>query len=177
MQHCTNPHHRPGERMSRRPSLRRASLMVAMAALITSTTWTPPASAAERLPTVTVTSTRNPVETPVEVAYADALHHRLEKQSSYPTSREASLQLPSGTSTVWVDVQRNGRVVGHGLEQSSGSQILDARAVQLAARAKYPPLPTDGWAGQTKHRFVVSYRFDGAAATAGRCADTTIARP
>ncbi len=120
------------------------------------------------LPTVTVTGTKAADATPVEASYAESVFTHLSKASRYPTSREASLERPSGTATVWVEVQRNGKVVGHGIEQSSGSPILDNMAIELVTRAKYMALPKDGWPDQPKHRFVVSYKFDGPAMTAGK---------
>ena len=130
-----------------------------------------PATAADepqRLPGVTVTGEKNPSASPAEVAYADAAFKKLDKASRYPSGREVSLSRPSGTAKVWVDVQRNGKVVGHGLESPSGSKVLDQTAVNLATRAKYAPLPADAWAGEGKHRFVVSYAFDGTAMTAAK---------
>ena len=130
-----------------------------------------PAQAADepqKLPAVTVTGEKNPAATPVEVAYTDSTFTKLGKASRYPSSREASLDRPSGTAKVWVEVQRSGKVVGHGLESPSGSKLLDQAAINLATRAKYAPLPADAWTGEAKHRFVVSYAFDGAAMTAGK---------
>ena len=120
----------------------------------------------QTLPKVTVTGTGNPGETPVETAYAGTIFQRLEKASRYPTGREASEERPSGTAKVWFELQRNGKVAGHGVEQSSGSQLLDRMALTLVTRQKYPALPQDGWPDGAKHRFVVSYKFDGNAAGA-----------
>ena len=119
----------------------------------------------QTLPTVTVTAARNPGETPVEAAYTDTILQRLTKHSRFPTGREVSLQCPSGTSSVWVDVARNGKVVGHGIERASGSTLLDQQARALASREKYPALPTDAWNDGGKHRFLVSYKFDCASRT------------
>lgn len=126
-----------------------------------------PAQAADdvqTLPKVTVTGTRNPGATPTEAAYADAVFKRLERGSRYPTGRQASEERPSGTTTVWFELQRNGKVAGRGVEKSSGSPLLDQMAVALVGRQKYPALPADGFTDGTKHRFLVSYKFDGNAA-------------
>lgn len=125
-----------------------------------------PASAADvqTLPKVTVTGSRDAAETPVEAAYATTVFKRLEKASRYPSGREASETRPSGTTQVWFELLRNGKVAGHGIEKSSGSQLLDRTAMTLVTREKYPALPQDGWAGGPKHRFLVSYQFDGNAA-------------
>jgi periplasmic protein TonB len=123
------------------------------------------------LPGVTVTASRNPGETPAEAAYTTSMAQRLGKNARYPTGRDASIACPSGTSKVWFDLARSGKVVGHGVEGSSGSQLLDQRADELSSRAKYPMLPADAWAdGASKHRFVVSYTFDCDAATAPKAA-------
>ncbi len=121
----------------------------------------------QKLPAVTVTGEKSATASPGEVAYADAMFKKLDKASRYPTGREASLDRPSGTAKVWVELQRSGKVVGHGVEQSSGSPLLDQMAVNLVTRAKYASLPQDVWTGETRHRFVASYKFDGAAMTAG----------
>ena len=116
---------------------------------------------AQVLPKVTVTGTRNPGATPTEAAYTDAVFKRLDRGSRYPTGREASEVRPSGTTTVWFELQRNGKVAGRGVEKTSGSQLLDQMAVELVGRQKYPPLPQDGFTDGAKHRFVASYRFEG----------------
>ncbi len=127
------------------------------------------------LPKVTVTGTRNPGATPTEAAYADAVFKRLNKGSRYPTGRQASEERPSGTTTVWFELQRNGKVAGRGVEKTSGSQLLDQMAVELVARQKYPALPQDGFTEGAKHRFVVSYQFEGNAA--GMPSKTKTAKP
>jgi outer membrane biosynthesis protein TonB len=149
------------------------SYTATMAAVCLAAALVSPAHAADpaTLPGVTVTATRNPGETPVEAAYTTTLSQRLEKFARYPTGRDASVACPSGTSTIWFELARSGKVVGHGVESTSGSQILDQRAVELAIRAKYAMLPQDAWAGDAaKHRFVVSYKFDCNAATAPKAA-------
>ncbi len=114
----------------------------------------------QTLPRVTVTGTRGASETPAEAGYADAVFRKLDKTAHYPTGREASQARPSGTATVWFELQRNGKLAGKGVEQSSGSQVLDQMALTLVSRQKYAALPADAWAGP-KHRFVVRYQFDG----------------
>ncbi|MGI9026492.1 MAG: TonB family protein [Burkholderiaceae bacterium] len=118
----------------------------------------------QMLPKVTVTGIRNPDATPTEVAYTDAVFKRLDRGSRYPTGRQASEERPSGTTTVWFELQRNGKVAGRGIEKTSGSQLLDQMAVELVARQKYAALPPDGFTDGAKHRFVVSYKFEGNAA-------------
>jgi TonB family protein len=108
-------------------------------------------------PTVTVTAAR-PLTTN-EINYVNTLHTELDRTKRYPTSREASISHPSGTATVWVDVSRDGRVIGRGVQDSSYSQILDQMATTLVGRASYAAFPADGWTNGSTHRFVVAYRF------------------
>lgn len=96
---------------------------------------------------------------PAETAFVNGMHAQLDRAKRYPTGREASLMRPSGTSTVWVDVARDGTVAGRGLAQSSGAVLLDGMATSLVARTHYAALPADAWAGASTHRFRVSYRF------------------
>jgi outer membrane biosynthesis protein TonB len=141
----------------------RAARMVAGAMSLATLLVAAPAVAAdppEILTTVTVTASRNPGETPVEAAYTNTVFQRLAKHSRYPTGREASVSCPSGSPAVWVDVARNGKVVGHGIERPSGSTLLDQQARTLASREKYPALPPEAWADGGTHRFLVNYKFD-----------------
>jgi outer membrane biosynthesis protein TonB len=114
-------------------------------------------------PTVTVTA----LQTPGELAYVATVHRQLGRAKRYPTGREASLSRPSGTTTVWVDVARDGHPVGRGISRSSGSGLLDWTATNLVGRTNYPAFPVDAWAGGTQQRFVVSYRFVGQAGAPG----------
>ena len=130
-----------------------------------------PATAAEPAqvgPTVTVNASRNPTATPSESAYIETAYKKLQRASRYPSGREASLSRPSGTATVWVDVARDGRVKGRGVDQSSGSPLLDDMAKSLVGRGRFPSFAAGDWDNGATHRFVVSYQFDGVAMTAGK---------
>lgn len=141
------------------------------ATVLAFTTTVVDATAAEPVgtgPRVTVTATRNPNETPSETKYADVVYKKLQSASRYPTSREASLTRPSGTTTVWVEVARDGKVKGRGIQQSSGSPLLDQEARSLVGRTRFPAFASGDWGDGATHRFVVSYEFDGVAMTAGK---------
>ena len=118
-------------------------------------------------PTVTVTASRDAL-TPSETAYVEAAHQKLQKASRYPSGREASLERPSGTAIVWADVGHDGRVKGRGVEQSSGSPLLDGMARSLIGRARFPAMAAGDFSSGATQKFVVAYRFDGVSMTSGR---------
>ena len=128
-----------------------------------------PASAAEAQlgPAVTVTGTRNPDATPSELTYLAAAHRKLQAASRYPSGRDMSLYRPSGNTTVWADVARDGRVVARSVDQSSGNALLDDMARSLVGRTRFPSFAAGDWGGTPTHRFGVSYQFVGDAMTAG----------
>lgn len=81
-------------------------------------------------------------------AYLDSIKH-------YPTSKEARLQRPRGQVEIWFVLDRDGRLEDAGIENSSGSLILDGAALGLVRGASYPAFPEDAFAGQATHRFTV----------------------
>lgn len=118
-------------------------------------------------PGVTVTASRD-AATPSEAAYVAAAFRKLQAASRYPSGREASLARPSGTTTVWANVARDGRVKARGIEQSSGSPLLDGMARSLIGRSRFPAIASGDFGSGATQRFVVSDRFDGIAMTAGK---------
>ena len=149
-------------------SLRRFAVW--SAAVLTLTMSAPAVHAAEPVqvgPGVTVTASRD-ATTPSEAAYVEAAYRKLQAASRYPSGREASLERPSGTATVWANVARDGRVRSRGLEQSSGSPLLDGMARNLVGRTRFPAIAAGDFGGGATQRFVVAYRFDGVAMTAGK---------
>jgi protein TonB len=147
---------------------KRAAMLTAAA--VTLTVSGPTAFAADAVqfgPTVTVTASRD-ATTSSETAYVEAAYKKLQSASRYPSGRDASLERPSGTTTVWANVARDGRVKARGVEQSSGSAMLDDMAKALIGRSRFPAFAAGDFAGGPTQRFVVSYRFDGVAMTAGK---------
>jgi protein TonB len=110
----------------------------------------------QRTDTISVTSRSLPAET----TYVNALHARLDQQKRYPTGRAASLAQPSGTTAVWVELDREGAIVSRGVERTSYSTILDTEALALVGRSSYGAFPKDAWNDAGTHRFRVTYRFN-----------------
>jgi protein TonB len=90
----------------------------------------------------------------LENTYISTVHAAIEEQKRYPMSKDARLQQPSGTVTVWFVLNRSGALVESGIEQSAGS-ILDPAALASVKRASFPPFPTDAWTNESQHRFKV----------------------
>ena len=92
-------------------------------------------------------------------AYAARVRAYLESIKHYPTSKEARLQRPRGTVNVWVVVNRSGDMKEAGIEDSSGSMILDGAALNTVRGASYPAFPPDAFKGQATHRFTVQLNY------------------
>ena len=90
----------------------------------------------------------------------DSVRAALERAKRAPTGREASLVQPRGTTAIWFELAKTGKVGAVGLDQTSGSQILDAQARALVARARYAPFAAHAFDDAPAHRFVVRYAFD-----------------
>ena len=152
------------ERDRRAGTVRRFAMLVAYTL---TTTITMAAEPVQVGPTVTVTASRD-ATTPSEAAYVEAAYKKLQSASRYPSGREASLERPSGTTTVWANVARDGKVRSRGIEQTSGSPLLDNMARTLIGRSRFPAIAAGDFGSGPTQRFVVSYRFDGVAMTAGK---------
>ena len=83
----------------------------------------------------------------------------LEKNKNYPTSRQARESRPEGTVKVFLDVNRLGQVVGFGVLQSSGSNLLDSEAIKVVKFASLPPFPNESFVGETTHRFIANLKY------------------
>jgi protein TonB len=77
----------------------------------------------------------------------------------YPTSREARLQRPQGKARLWLEVGRDGGLRDAGLEETSGSMILDNAALSAVRQGRYPAFPAQAWAGRDAHRFTVTLEY------------------
>jgi protein TonB len=113
---------------------------------------TPPAAVTSPAPPAPVTSAS------VEAAYVARLRSAVEAQKHYPTSKDAMLQQPRGTVSVWILLDRKGTLIDAGIDQSRGS-LLNQAALQSVHRASYPAFPAEIYAGETQHRFVVSLDY------------------
>ena len=92
-------------------------------------------------------------------AYSAQLRAYLESIKHYPTSKEARLQRPHGIVNVWVVLDRSGGMKEAGIEDSSGSLILDGAALSTVRGASYPPFPANAFQGQATRRFTVQLNF------------------
>ena len=91
--------------------------------------------------------------------YAAQLRTYLESIKHYPTSKEARLQRPRGNVDVWFVLDRAGGVKEAGVEDSSGSLILDGAALALVRGASYPAFPAEAFKGEATHRFTVHLNY------------------
>jgi protein TonB len=101
---------------------------------------------------------------PTAVANEDAVYtaqvrNYLEGIKHYPTSKEARLQRPRGTVNVWIVIDRSGGMKEAGIEESSGSLILDGAALSTVRNASYPAFPADAFKGEPTHRFTVQLNY------------------
>jgi protein TonB len=95
----------------------------------------------------------------VEASYVAKLRAYLNSIKRYPTSREARQQRPRGKVRVWLDLARDGTLRGLGIEESSGSMILDGAAQSTVRQGTYPAFPEDMWSGAGTHRFAVTLEY------------------
>jgi protein TonB len=93
------------------------------------------------------------------IKYESYVVSYLEKNKNYPTSRQARESRPEGTVKVFLDLNRLGQVVGYGILQSSGSNLLDAEAIKVVKFASLPPFPNESFVGETTHRFIASLKY------------------
>ena len=98
-----------------------------------------------------------------EAAYVARLRAYLDSVKRYPTTREARSLRPQGRVHLWLELARDGSLRDAGIEQTSGSMILDSAALATVRQGTYPPFPADMWPGHERHRFAVTleYTLDG----------------
>lgn len=125
-------------------------------------------SAASSAPPVPTTSApaqvpaARPTSAGADDAYAAQIKAYLNSIKHYPTSKEARLQRPHGVVNVWIVIDRAGSMKEAGVEDSSGSLILDGAALSTVRGASYPPIPADAFPGQATHRFTVQLNYQAA---------------
>lgn len=91
--------------------------------------------------------------------YESQLLAAIERNKRYPTSREARLTHPEGTVKVWLELARDGRLLGAGILGSSGSNLLDGEALRSLRNTSFAPMPSDAFAGEASHRFSASLKY------------------
>ena len=142
----------------------------------------PKAKPKETLPPVRPTPTATPVEKPVteaprpaqppappaprvsaqaiENGYLVALRHDLEQYKRYPSGRQASLERPQGNVDIWVEIDRNGRVLDSGIANKASSMLLNRAATStLQSITQVKPFPSDAFAGQSSKRFTATFNY------------------
>ncbi len=88
----------------------------------------------------------------LQSTYINSVRAAVEEQKRYPMSKDARLQQPQGTVTVWFILNRDGSLVDSGIEVSAGN-LLDRAALESVRRATFPPFPASVWPGEAQHRF------------------------
>jgi periplasmic protein TonB len=132
----------------------------------------PVATAPVQTPTPPVPPVAAPASTPparhsanesLEATYVAKLRTYLNSIKRYPTSREARQQHPQGKVRMWLELARDGTLRNLGVEETSGSMILDGAAQSTVRQGSYPAFPDEMWAGNATHRFAVTleYLLDG----------------
>jgi len=98
-----------------------------------------------------------------DASYTAQLRAYLESIKRYPTGREARQTRPVGTVRLWLVIDRAGQLVDCGVDQGSGSLLLDAEARRSVRAGSYPAFPADAFNGAATHRFTVDldYRVEG----------------
>jgi len=96
----------------------------------------------------------------LSAGYESQLITLLERNKRYPTGREARLTRPRGIVRVWLELSRAGQLQGTGIEQSSGSNLLDQQTLATVRGLSYPPFPEQAFAGMATHRFVVNLSYE-----------------
>ncbi len=90
--------------------------------------------------------------------YEGKLLAYLERIKRYPTSREARLTQPQGTVRLWLEISHQGELLGSGVVNSSGSNLLDSEALRTVRAGQYPSFG-EAFSGQDRHRFVVALKY------------------
>jgi periplasmic protein TonB len=96
----------------------------------------------------------------IEAEFIAKLRAYITSITRYPNSNDARLMKPSGSVIVDFTLSRGGAISNVAVEHSSGSQILDRQALLVVRGGTYPGLPSEAWAAETTHNFVVTVKFD-----------------
>ena len=91
-------------------------------------------------------------------AYQEMLRQRIERYKIYPRMARRGNQ--QGTARIFFALDRQGRLTGCRLEQSSGHRLLDQAAMKaVRAGAPYPPLPEELLPQSAEASFVIPVTF------------------
>lgn len=120
----------------------------------------------EPTPTPPVQAPSPPVPAPppvdfakVENGYVGRLRSYIRSITEYPTSGDARRLRPEGSTIVRFVLSRVGQISGVEVDKTSGSPILDRKAVSIVREGKYPAMPADAWPEKSDHTFTVTVEF------------------
>lgn len=120
----------------------------------------PPVAAPPPAPAKASVASVASVDHSLEKTYYAKLKAEVERQKVYPRSREASMEQPQGRVLVWLEVSRNGEVVGSGIETPASSMLLNRAAEGSLRRLKQvEKFPAEAFAGIDKKRFTVTFNY------------------
>ncbi len=94
-----------------------------------------------------------------ENAYIGKTRNYLQSIARYPATRETSLLQPQGQVSVWLEIERDGRLIDAGIARSSASMPLDSAALATVRRAQYLAWPADLFPGEARRRFTVTFAY------------------
>jgi protein TonB len=95
----------------------------------------------------------------IEATYEAMLRQIVDEHTSVPASAEYRLAHPTGESRVSFRLDRRGELQNIELARSSGSRILDRRALEIVQTAQYPPFPDNAYPGESRHEFLITIEF------------------
>ncbi|WP_323509325.1 energy transducer TonB [Glaciimonas sp. CA11.2] len=112
-------------------------------------------------PALTPAPTPKPsVDISLEKNYYAKLKADVERQKTYPHSREATMEQPQGKVVVWLEVNRNGEVNGSGIDTPASSMLLNRAAESSLRRLKQvEKFPSDAFRGIDQKRFIVTFFY------------------
>lgn len=119
----------------------------------------PVAPMASAVPVTPAPTSAEPARPSAAASYEAQLLAYLERIKRYPTSREARLSQPQGVVKLWLEISRNGALIGAGILHSSGSNLLDSEALRTVRTAQLPPFSELAFGGEASHRFSVSLKY------------------
>ena len=114
---------------------------------------------ASAVPVTPAPTSAEPARPSAAASYEVQLLAYLERIKRYPTSREARLSQPQGVVKLWLEISRNGALIGAGILHSSGSNLLDSEALRTVRTAQLPPFSELAFGGEASHRFSVSLKY------------------
>jgi protein TonB len=94
-----------------------------------------------------------------EASYTGKLRAYIRTITEYPTSGDARRTRPEGKVQVRFTLTRAGQMHDAAIEQTSGSSILDKKALSIVKDGAYPAMPKDIWPNEAEHVFTVTVEF------------------